>query len=82
MIVGGALLLDRVANSIFITWRPDEEFQPGAPIGLERVLTRVDVALRPRWPALKANPPPCSPFFFPTASNFPPTMVGAVEGKY
>ena len=64
MIVGGALLLDRVANSIFITWRPDEEFQPGAPIGLERVLTRVDVALRPRWPALKANPPPCSPFFF------------------
>jgi hypothetical protein len=41
MIVGGALLLDRVANSIFITWRPDEEFQPGAPIGLERVLTRV-----------------------------------------
>ena len=42
MIVGGALLLDRVANSHL------HQFQPGAPIGLERVLPRVDVALRPR----------------------------------
>jgi len=42
MIGGGALLLDRVANSHL------HQFQPGAPIGLERVLARVDVALRPR----------------------------------
>ena len=61
MIAGGALLLDRVAKSHIHHLAPRRGVSGGAPIGLERVLPRVDVALRPPWPAFKANPPRFAP---------------------
>ena len=46
-------------------------------IGLERVLPRVDVALRPRWPAFKANPPRSLPSpSFSYCLEFSPTNTG------